>query len=93
MSNKTPFEIRAELLAMATQHVHSQYYANMDLANKIFDKSLEAMKTDHLLSITEIVQFQTEAMKEMKALMPVMPSIDEVTKKATELYQFVIKKD
>lgn len=38
MSNKNPFEIRAEMLQMAKDYMDQQYHMNLDFANKMFDQ-------------------------------------------------------
>lgn len=95
MSTKTPFEIRAELLEMARKHLEQQYYANLDLARKTWEKTLEVMAVPaaNLTKIDEIVKFNKDLYDQIVSQWPQPPAIDEIIKKAQELYGFVQKKD
>jgi len=73
MSNKNPFEIRAEMLAMAKDYMDQAWHANMQLMNDLYEQG----KTTY-----EEVQ---------KAYQPY--SVDEMMRKAQEMYSFVSKKD
>jgi hypothetical protein len=47
MSNKNPFEIRAEMLAMAKDYMDQQYHMNVEFAQRMFEqgkKSSEEMQ-------------------------------------------------
>lgn len=47
MSNKNPFEIRAEMLQLAKDYMDQQYYMNKEFAEKMFDagkKTAEEMQ-------------------------------------------------
>ena len=39
MSNKNPFEIRAEMLAMAKDYMDQQYQINMDFVRNLYDQN------------------------------------------------------
>ena len=95
MSAKTPFEIRAELLEMARKHLEQQYYANLELARKTWEKTLELMTlpAQNLTKIDDIAKFNKELYDVMTGQLPQPPSFDEIIKKAQELYGFVQKKD
>ena len=77
-SSKSPYEIRLTLLQMAQDYLQAQTAIQLDMANKM---------ADHLIST------QKATLEEAAKLMPKMYSIDEVVKKANELYGFVQKKD
>lgn len=91
--SKTPFEIRTELLEMATKHATDQYMANLEFARKMFEKTLEGVKPYQFANIEEALKWQKSFMDQVQAFMPQMPSIEEITNKAQELYGFVQKKD
>ena len=38
MSNKNPFEIRSEMLAMAKDYMDQQYHMNIEFTRKLFDE-------------------------------------------------------
>lgn len=38
MSNKNPFEIRAEMVQLAKEYMDKQWEANMDLMNNMYDQ-------------------------------------------------------
>lgn len=78
MSNKNPFELRTDILAMAKDYMDRQQEINMQFAQRAYDVALEAGKVT------------AETWKEF---MPSQYSITDLTKKAAELYSFVSKKD
>ena len=78
MSTKTPYEVRLELLQMAKDHLDKTFKAQCDFATQMMAHMVEANKA---------------SVDELKALMPVPYTLDEVTKKATELYSFILKKE
>lgn len=73
MSNKNPFEIRADMLAMAKDYMDKQWEMNYMFAQQLFDQGKKS--ADEMQS----------------ALNPY--SMDELMKKAQEMYAFVSKKD
>jgi len=73
MSNKNPFEIRQEVLAMAKDYMDQAWHMNYEFARQMFEQNKKT---------AEEVQ---------QALKPY--SIEELMKKAQELYAFVCKKD
>ena len=73
MSNKNPFEIRAEMLAMAKDYMDQQWHMNLDFIRQLFEQNKKTV----------------EEMED--ALKPY--SMEELMKKATEMYSFVSKKD
>lgn len=77
-STKTPYEIRLELLQMAKDHLDASFKLQMDFATRMADAMVAANKA---------------TVEEVQKLMPKAYSIDEITKKAAELYSFVLKKD
>lgn len=73
MSNKNPYEIRADMLHMAKDYLDRQWEMNYMFTQQLFEqgkKSAEEMQA---------------------ALKPY--SVEEMMKKAQELYSFVSKKD
>ena len=78
MSNKNPFEIRSEVLSMAKEYLDQQYQMNVEFARRIFDEAVEA---------------KTVALDSWKSYVPEMYSVEDLMKKAQELYGFVLKKD
>lgn len=78
MSNKNPFEIRTEILGMAKEYMDRQQDINMQFAKQAYEVALDAGKVT------------AETWKEF---CPAHYSIEELTKKAQELYGFVSKKE
>lgn len=78
MSNKNPFELRTDILSMAKDYMDRQQEVSMQFAHRAYEVALEAGK----------VTAET-----WKDFMPAQYSIDDLTKKAAELYSFVSKKD
>lgn len=78
MSNKNPFEIRFDTLAMAKEMLDRQYETSMT----VFYEALDQAKT------------QGKDLQEVKEkYMPKMYDPQEIMKQAQELYVFVTKKD
>lgn len=73
MTNKNPFEIRADMLAMAKDYMDQQYHINMDFVRQLYEQN------------------KATAEEFKNACQPY--SIEEMMKKAQELYSFVSKKD
>lgn len=73
MSNKNPFEIRADMLAMAKDYMDQQWHMNLDFTRQLYEQNKKTV----------------EEMQE--ALKPY--SVEELMKKAQEMYSFVSKKD
>lgn len=76
--SKTPYEIRLELLQMAKEHLDASYRAQIDFASQLMGVLERANKTN---------------VEELQKLIPVSYTVDEITKKAAEMYAFVLKKD
>lgn len=74
MTTKNPFEIRTDILAMAKEYLDKQYEINVQFANRAFDEAVNAGKV---------------AADAWTQYAPKMYSIEELTKKAQELYSFV----
>lgn len=72
--NKSPFELRYDLLALAHDHLHSQYDANVKFAQAMIE---EAVKSGKILA-EAITQY-----------MPKFPTIEDVVKEAKKFYNFV----
>ena len=78
MANKNPFELRTEVLTMAKDYLDKQYELNVEFARKAYDEALKANKV---------------ANAAWASYVPPMYTIDDVMKKAQELYGFVSNKD
>lgn len=78
MSNKNPFELRTDILAMAKDYMDQQYQINKEFAQRAFDEAVTAQKV---------------SADAWKSYVPQMYSIEDLMKKAQELYGFVSKKD
>jgi len=76
MSNKNPFEIRAEMLHLAKEYMDQQYHMNIQFYENMINEGEKARK-----DVEESLQ---EAYK--------MYSMDELMNKAKELYSFVAEK-
>ena len=94
MANKTPFEIRSDILSLATHHLQQQYYANLEFSKQIVEKALEQTVFSNSYMTTEQLAAWTKDMHDkLMPLMPVMPDIEEILKKSGEMYGFVSKKE
>lgn len=78
MSNKNPFELRTDILAMAKDYMDRQYEINMQFAQQAFEEAVKAQKV---------------SADSWKSYVPEAYTIEELMKKAQELYGFVSKKD
>ncbi len=78
MSNKNPFEIRAEMLQMAKDYMDRQYEINLSFAQQGFQMALESGKVAHT---------------DWKSFAPKQYAMEDLMKKAQEFYGFVSKKD
>ena len=77
MTTKNPFEIRTDILAMAKEYMDRQYEINVNFAQRAFDEAVNAGK----VAADNWIEYA-----------PKMYSIEELTKKAQELYGFVNSK-
>jgi len=77
MSNRNPFELRTDLLAMAKDYLDKQYDMNVMFAEKTVE------------TLNEQAENYQEQVKE---LMPKPYTMGELIDKANELYSFVTKK-
>lgn len=75
---KTPYEIRLVLLQMAKEHLDAAYRAQIDFASQMMGVLERTNKAN---------------IEELQKLIPVSYTVDEITKKAAEMYVFVLKKD
>jgi hypothetical protein len=73
MSNKNPFEIRAEMVQLAKEYMDKQQEISVQFAKDMFEQG--KMQTE---------QFQQACQ---------MYSVEDMMKKAQEMYSFVSKKD
>ena len=77
MSNKNPFELRTDLLAMAKDYMDKQYDMNVMFA----EKAAEAFNKQ-----------SSDYQEQLKDVMPKPYTMGELIDKANELYSFVTKK-
>ena len=73
MSNKNPFEIRAEMVQLAKEYMDKQQEISVQFAKDMFEQG----------------KMQTEQFQEACQ----MYSVEDMMKKAQEMYSFVSKKD
>ena len=93
MSNKTPFEIRADLLKLAQEHLQQQHLNNVTFAAQAWQKYLESLKVAEVLGAEQLLALQQEWLSAMTKFIPPAPSFEDILTKAQELYGFVQKKD
>jgi hypothetical protein len=77
MSNKNPFEIRAEMLQLAKDYMDQQYHMNIQFYENMIAEGEKARK--------EVEDQLKDAYK--------MYSMEDLMTKAQEMYSFVSKKD
>lgn len=77
MSNKNPFEIRFDVLAMAKEMLDKQY----------------EMAQSNYYTFVDQVKDNTKSFEELEKYIPKMYQPHEVMEKAEELYKFIMKKD
>lgn len=65
MSNKNPFEIRAEMLQLAKEYMDQQYHMNISFAEKMMDEG--KMQMEEFQKVAEMYSMQDlmEKAKEM----------------------------
>ena len=60
MSNKNPFEIRSEMLALAKDYMDQQYHMNREFTEKMFEQGKKSMeefqKANQMYSIDELME-------------------------------------
>ena len=79
---------------MASDNLREQYFADLEFSRKLLDKALEQTTFSNVYMTPEQMKVWMEDMqKQMKTIFPSVPSIDDIMKKAAELYTFVNKKD
>ena len=78
MSNKTPYEVRLELLNMSKDYIDQLRGIQLDFARTGFEKAVELGKY---------------SAEEWSKFIPQSYSIDDIMKHATQLYSFVNKKE
>lgn len=77
MSNKNPFEIRAEMLNLAKEYMDQQYHMNIQFLENMIAEGKKARE--------EVEEQLKEAYK--------MYSMEDLMAKAKEMYSFVSTKD
>ena len=75
--SKNPFEIRTEMLQMAKDYLDQQWHMNMDFYRIILEENIKQGKC---------------TFDQWEKFMPKQYTLEELTKKAQELYSFVEKK-
>lgn len=78
MSNKTPYEIRLEVLAMAKDYFDKQQAASLSFAQEAFRLALS---------------LNSAASNEWTKFVPTAYTPEDVLKKAGEFYSFIMKKE
>jgi len=76
MSNKNPYELRTDLLAMAKEYLDAEYKRQCDLATLIYQETLKSNKA---------------SIEQIKKIVPEMYNFQDIMVKAQELYGFVSK--
>jgi Txe/YoeB family toxin of Txe-Axe toxin-antitoxin module len=87
--SKTPFEIRTELLELATEHAMAQFKANSDFAAQVMSKILEeaqVMPMAGFQSLDKLELAYKEMYSKLSANMPKMLSIAEIQENAKKMY-------
>lgn len=79
--SKTPYEIRLEILQMAKDYMDKMQHIQIEFAKDAFH---------HAMTLGQMTAAQ---IKERIESFPKQYSIDELTKKANEMYAFVTKRD
>ena len=74
MSNKNPFELRTEILTMAKEYMDRQMEMNRDFAQRAFEDAIAS---------------GTATAESWKSFVPTMYTVEELMKKATEMYSFI----
>lgn len=77
-SNKTPYEIRLEILQMAKDHLDATFKAQCDFASQMIAALLAANKA----TVEELLKYAPKAY-----------SPEDIAKEAAQLYTFVQKKE
>jgi hypothetical protein len=78
MSNKTPYEIRLDVLAMAKDYFDKLHSANLAFAQEAFRQA---------------VALNTATLDQWKTFAPECHTADDILKKAAEFYAFISKKE
>lgn len=76
--SKTPYEIRLEILQMAKDHLDAVFKAQVDFATQMTAALIAANKA---------------TLDDLQKFAPVSYTVEDITKKASELYAFILKKD
>ncbi len=93
MTQKTPYEIRADLLKMAQEHLQQQYQDYLNFSFQAWQKYLEAFRLSEITTTEQLVTFQKLWSEAITKFMPPAPTFGDIIEKAQELYGFVQKKD
>lgn len=93
MTQKSPYEIRSELVQTAADHLQKQFHENVTFAYAFAQKAIEAVKLPASSNAEQITEYQKQLFEQMFKLMPKAPTTEEILKRAQEFYGFVSKKD
>ena len=74
MSNKSPFEIRLEILKMTAELMQAEYESNMEFAHEVFD----SIKDKTAISTAQLEKF-----------MPKPFDFNDMMAKSKQFYEFV----
>ncbi len=77
MSNKSPFEIRLEILKMSAELMQAEYASSVEFAQEVFD----SVKDKTTMNTTQLDKF-----------MPKPFNFDEMISKSKQFYDFVNQK-
>lgn len=72
---KSPFELRYDLLALATEHLNTQYQANVKFAQNLIEQA--------------IAEGASEDKASKMYVLPKFPSIEDILAEAKKFYTFV----
>jgi len=93
MSNKTPYELRFDVLQMARDLEMQQYEVLMNTfwaTHNELEEKIEYLKNDfHQKDVAETLQ---RVANQLIAAIPPMPTSDQINRRAKELYEFVENK-
>ena len=78
IKDRNPFEIRTRMIEIAQDYLEAQHKANMEFARQFWlDQMAQGAVT----------------LDNINKYLPKMYDFEDITKKATQLYEFVLKKD
>ena len=84
---KSPYEIRLELLKLAADHVRDSFFHRTERVNRQFDAL--ALDTDPAPPGSLEYKARLREIKRITAALPVIPTVDDIMHEAVLLRQFV----